>query len=289
MDHPNFWALRQGHVLDATGCAGLEGLHVVVSQSCDVVQPKRELLQLAPLVQLEDADLRRGALGKANPRYALVLSGVTPQFADLAKIFSIEKATVLDAPVFNDAAFSGELDARDFGLAIARWFGRFAFPDEVQPWLAPAQELIRAKYNRPTSVLGKVLHEIAEIRVGAASWSKLPIDLTLHVVVKAGSMPSVPEDADMSKVGTVPEDLNDVCDAILIATDPLRRSVLWAAFAEALAARCTPKGRMADDKAVLEAVESISGEASADDEFPLTKVRRSEQLDIDFLSDPAPY
>lgn len=180
-------------------------------------------------------------------------------------------------------------EAREFGLAVGRWFGRFAVLDEVQPWLMPVQNLIRAKYEKPASALGQVLQHVAEVRVEAEDWSNLPVSLTLHVIVEAGRVPSIPEDADLSQVGKLPSELDAICAAILAEKNPVRLAILWTSFADALASRCLPRAKDAEDPAIRDAVESISGELSSDDEFPLSRVRRSEQLDIDFLSDPTPY
>lgn len=291
MDQPStyFSALRQGFVLEVVSEAGHTDLLVVVSQSCDVVQPKREMLQLAPLVHLEDPDIRRGAIKKVNPRYPLVHDGADPWFADLARIHSVNKATVVAALVRDDLRFTDDYASREFGLAVGRWFGRFAFPDAIQPWLSPVQSLIREKYDSPSKPLGKVLQSVSEIRIEAVSWNVTPAELTLHVVVHAGELPSIPDDADLSAAGSVPEELNAICTAILEEKSSVRRVVLWAAFAAALAARCKPKGQTADDPTVSGAVSSITGEVSADDDFPLSKVRRSEQLDVDYLSEPSPY
>lgn len=289
MDDPYFRSLRQGRILDLRNHAGLDGLHVVVSQSCDVVQPKRELLQLAPLCCLDGPALIRGALKKENPRYPLVLRGDDPLFADLARIVSVQKIDVINAPVSPGSDGNSELEEREFGLAVARWFGRFAFPDEVQPWLAPVQKRIRDKYDKPASSLASVLRLVSEIRVEADSWSRFPLDLTLHVIVLAGTLPTVPDDVEVSTMAPIPGDLNGLCGALLDCEDPVRLSVLWAAFAEALADLCAPRGAALAEEGVSTAVASVVGEVWSDDEFPLSRVRKSEQLDVDFLSEPVPY
>jgi hypothetical protein len=58
------------------------------------------------------------------------------------------------------------------------------------------------------------------------------------------------------------------------------------ALAEAWAARCFPQGNPA--QSVRDAVAGIVAEVVPADEFPLTRVRRSEQLDLDHLSSPTP-
>ncbi|MET3769367.1 hypothetical protein ABIB15_002063 [Marisediminicola sp. UYEF4] len=288
MDHPFFRSLRQAQVIKLTGEAGLHGDFIVVSQSCDVVQPKRELLQLAPLVSIPDAEVRRGALKKVNPRYPLVSAVNEGLFADLARLTSVEKRAIVDASIVSKLEIADARDAREFGLAVGRWFSRFAFPDEVQPWLAPVQELIRKKYDSSQSALGRLLQDVTEIRVEAPSWDSLPVAIKLHVIVKAGVVPTIPEDQDLSGLGHLPNDLDALCQAILNEEDVIRRAVLWSAFPDALAQRCSPKGRDAENPAVRDAVDSVEGELSSDDTFSLSSFRRSEQLDIDFLSDPMP-
>lgn len=289
MDDPYFRERRQGHVVAPGATAGLAGLYVIVSQDCDVVQPKRELVQLAPLITLEDEETRRGALKRVNARYPPVGAQDPPLFADLAAIVSVAKSELIGAPVDDSLAPASEIAAREFGLAVGRWFGRFAFPDEIQPWLAPAEKLIREKYDSPDSALGRVLQDVVEVRVEADSWTALPARLTLHVVVATEALPVLAEDAEAPSVTQLPADLTALCQAILDESEPSRLSVLWSAFADALAARCKPKGAAARDERVASAVLGVTGEVSTEDEFPLSKVRRSEQLDVEYLSDPRPF
>lgn len=281
--------LRQGHVLEIAGAGELSGVFVIVSQSCDVVQPKRELIQIAPLVQLSNEVTYRTAFNKENPRYPLVTTVDGGHFADLAQIVSVPKSSFENPLVHHPFSIEDARDAREFGLAVARWFGRFAVPDEVQPWLVPVQSLIRTKYEKTASPLGQVLQQVTEVRVEADDWSKLPVSLTIHVIVKAGIVPTLPEDSDFSHIASIPSDLDAICAAILSEKAQVRLAMLWSAFADGLASRCSPRTKDAEDPAVRDAVRSISGELSSDDEFPLSKVRRSEQLDVDFLSDPIPY
>lgn len=284
-----FRLLRQGHVLELTADAQLGGLGVIVSQSCDVVQPKREFLQVAPLVEIPDEAVRRAAMKKENPRFPAVTTEEQMLFADLAQIRSLPKTEVKGVRVLHALSITDTRDARDFGLAVGRWFGRFAVPDEVQPWLASVQTLIREKHDSPDSPLGKILQRVAEVRIEAVDWDATPVELTLHVIAKAGAVPTIPDDADLTTIGPMPSDLTKVCEAILSEGDPIRQAMLWGAFAESLASKCVPKGRYARDPEIVGAVSSVSGELSSDDEFPLSRIRRSEQLDVDFLSDPTPY
>lgn len=300
-----FRSLRQGQVVVLEGLTVADGAYVIVSQSCDLVQEKREMIQLAPIVEISDQALQRGALNQENPRYPAVCRREKPTFADLGKIVSLEKELVVGSDLGEGIDPSEDVDSRNFGLAVARWFGRFAFPNDVQPWLAPLQKLIREKYDRPSSALGRVLHHVSEIRVEAASptpntlegrasssdWARRPLKLILHVVVDAGTLPTVDDDdmEDFSRyLASPPKSLDSACEALLESKDRVERLALWHAVTDFLAERCRVRGHASGDRGVNEAVQSIEPQLWSDDEFPSSKYRKSEQLDVDFLSDPTP-
>jgi hypothetical protein len=71
---------------------------------------------------------------------------------------------------------------------------------------------------------------------------------------------------------------------------PIDRYHLWLALAEAWAAKCAPRGSDKDDAAVAGAVAGgeIAADILSDDEYPLARYRRSERLDVEHLSPPAP-
>jgi len=70
------------------------------------------------------------------------------------------------------------------------------------------------------------------------------------------------------------------------AIDPAERHWLWMALGEAWQKRCRPSNGAPD--AVRAAVSALVAEVVPADEFPLTRVRRSEILDLDLLSAPIP-
>ncbi|UVI36697.1 hypothetical protein [Brevibacterium spongiae] len=290
MGEDYFQELRQGNVVEYSGDAGLEGAHVVVSQTCDVVLAKREYLQLAPLVPLE-GDKRTRALKHENPRYPRVGHGNDCLFADLAQIVSVLKDDVVDVPLAAGYEFATGHDERDFGLAVGRWFSRFAVPDEVHFWLEPLQKLVRSKYDKPESPIGRVLNQVSEIRVESDDWNSSGMQLTIHVIVEAGRLPSLPDEmVEAPDQRPLPTDANSLAEKISELKpggEPFHANALWAKFAEALAAKCYPSKAGKSD-AVSAAVSEVVGEVHSDDEFPLSKMRKSEQLDIDFLSPPVP-
>lgn len=290
MDSAEISSLRQGDVL-AVGDE--KKLVAIVSQTCDIVQEKRESIQVCPLVNLnENQVVERSARYRENPRYVLVGRENSQLFADLARIYSMSKSDLTDVTRSADSTlmFESSFVTREFGLAVGRFFSRFAVPDGIQPWLAPLQSLIREKYRKENSELGRVLREVVEIRVEASDWEAPKATLTIHVICKAGSVPSLP-DSDMQSLSDLSKwDLNKVLSNLLKddVDAPLRVS-LWHAFAQCLADRCKPKSKTMEDPDVALAVAEVEAVLWSDDEFPLSKVRRSEQLDIDFLSDPTPF
>ena len=173
-----FAKVRQGNIVSIAGDTGTTSHFVVVSQSCDASQSKRELIQLAPLVALEDPVERRAAIRRENPRFPVVTRHEAEVFADLAQIISVAKSEVEGAPRQPGACAGDEHAERAFGLAIGRWFSRFAVPDDLQPWLEPLQAVIRDKYEKPESSLGQTLSRVVELRV-QADWAARPAEVTL--------------------------------------------------------------------------------------------------------------
>lgn len=288
-----FSARRQGDILSSLALGSeAPADYVVVSQSCDVVLPKRENVLLARLVELAEGEAKRGALNRENPRYVQVPLDGSRRFADLNSISSYKKESVSGAEATPGVDPAIDSEVRDFSLAIGRWFSRFAFPNDVQPWLEPLQKQIRDKYVKPNAPVGKILQRVVEIRVEADSWTSRPCTLTIHLIVGVPWMPILEDDEDKIARGSKPatnlSDLTSLADQMLKNTDPVREVALWGAFAWALADKCTPRQKFSDDESVNGAVLEVEAEVWTDEEFPLSRVRKSEQLDVDFLSDPTP-
>lgn len=293
-----FRTIGQGSILHR-GSANAEALDIfgeecevvaVVSQTCDVVLAKRPTILLAPVVELSGDD-HRAARRRDNPRYVHLPGHGEVFFADLARIHAIDKPHLVGAAITAGVATDDDGAVRDFSLAIGRWFSRFAFPDEIVPWLRPLLSLIREKYRKPQSPLGRILKDVVEIRVEAREWSTRPIELVLHVIVKAGTVPSVEEGA----LGVIPSDALDedgsivspvvLAELIVNSDSSATRAALWPLLAASLARICQPADKDLTNPQVAGAVSGeIVGEFWQDDEFPLSKYRKSELLDVDYLS-----
>lgn len=268
---------------------------VIISQTCDVVLPNRPTVQVAKRVHLIETAASDARDGK-RPRYVHLPALGEKDFADLEVITTVTKPTV--ARLSRLPGVESDDEMRRFGRAVARRFGRFPFPDEVTPWLRPLEEVVSSRTRKSASPEGQALREVVELRVEATGgWRAAPYDLTLVVVVEPGALPAFPGD-DLPELpnvlrswlygadGASNRSSSEIAGRLVNANDAGERYWLWMALAEAWAARCYPKGAVSDS--VLDAVRSIEGEVVQADEFPLTRVRRSEQLDLDHLSAPTP-
>lgn len=292
-----FRSLRQGSLLrrasenaEAFSILGEEcDVVAVVSQTCDVVLPKRPTVVIAPIIELQDDELQR-ALRRDDPRFVHLPLHGEASFADLANVHAVEKSHLAGSASGAGIDLDDDDAVRTLALSIGRWFSRFPLPDDVVPWIRPLLGVIRHKYNKTQSPLGQVLQHVVEIRVEARLWSERPLDLILHVIVRAGSVPAV----DDSALGQVPDGATDadgnvlspsaLAELIVREASPSPRAALWPLMADSLASICRPSTKDSAQTGVLAAVAGVAGEFWADDEFPLSKYRKSELLDVDYLS-----
>jgi hypothetical protein len=277
---------------------------VLLSQTCDVVLPDRRTVVVAPVVRLSGDSLREAGKG-LRPRYVKVPDGEDETFADLDVIATLEK-NVLAGIRADDCQRPEEVSGRRFGRGVARRFGRFAFPDEVVPWLTPLSEIVTSKYGKASSGEARALESVVELRIESGNgWESPPYDLTLVVIVRAGTLPELEEDDQFVPPTSLQQWLRDssgalrrksgeIADRLFVSGAPAatshERYHLWLAVAEAWAAKCTPRSRDRDNPAVVSAVADgiISADIVSDDEYPLSRYRRSERLDVEHLSSPPP-
>ncbi|MFF3879170.1 hypothetical protein [Streptomyces sp. NPDC001978] len=273
---------------------------VVITQTCDLVLRNRPTLHVAPVVVLDEAKAKPARNGR-QPSLVHIPELGPQSFADLTFVATLDKSILSQV-----GARPGVLeidDVRRFGQRIGRRFSRFAFPDEVVPWLRPLQKLVEGKDGKLDSPVGWTLDHVVSLRLECeGGWKSSPYALTLCVVLKPGvisgfgpdELPVLP--ADLSEwlydengdprrnVAQIAERLkggNDVMDSV-------ERYWLWGGFADALAALCIPSAGEAAD--VLASVEDgrIRGDLTTSEEFPFERYRHSEELDLDHLSPPLP-
>lgn len=293
-----FRQLRQGHVLsvetegESTGAKQL----AVISQTCDVVLSKRPTVVVAPVITLTGTARSQAATG-TNPRLIPLPHVSDSYFVDLCFIGARDKRDLVGCPYVPGIDLNDAQVKRDFSLSITRWFGRFPFPDEVVPWLRPLEHVIREKY-RKQSPLGEMLRSlVVEVRVEEASqWITAPCKITVHTIVPAEALPTISDDnvtdtTEFARTLREPDDRikspAQLADILSGTEDVRERHHVLDALAESFAALCTPSAEsVSESEAVARAVVSVDWQLWGDDEFPLARVRKSEPLDLAYLSEP---
>lgn len=263
----------------------------VVSQSCDAAQPSREEIQIAPVVELED-DVAEMARGGKRIAYA-ALPTIGPNFfADLTQIYTVPKTTL--SGVSRQRGVTTDEQIRRFAGTLARRFGRFAFPDELIACMEPLKKALASKAEKEHSSLGKVLKSVYGIRMEASQpngWQRTPYDLTLIVLLNPDARPTsdLPEEpkglkSAISSGGKVNE--SRIADKILNeGTGDAERYWCYEYLAEAWVEKCMA---MAVNKSVTNVIRSMGSEVLPVDEFTFDRVNVSEDIELDYLSEPLP-
>ncbi|MFE7076270.1 hypothetical protein ACFU96_39895 [Streptomyces sp. NPDC057620] len=275
---------------------------VIVSQTCDVVQPTKEHIQVAPVVMLEQGLEKRAAKG-GMPRYVSIPEAGPQAFADLDHLATVSKAHV--ALLSPQRGVAGTSELRRFGMRVGRRFSRFAFPDTITPWLDPLKRTVLSKSGKTTSPLGLVLDEWVEsLRLECTSqWDKgPPYQLNLLVIVKPGLLPVLGEDEVVTPTPELEQWLQD--DAGMIKQKPAaiaqklwelpssadrsERLWLWEGFARSLVADCRPQGSVTDEVLTAVAEGEIDVEVATIRDVTYERILRSEEIDVEHLSPPLP-
>jgi hypothetical protein len=172
---------------------------------------------------------------------------------------------------------------------VGRRFDRFAFPDEVTPWIKPLQDILRSKALKARSPIRRPVENITELRLEAVQgWTaNPPYDLTLLVIVSPGVLPELDEESDepQNQYETTQETIAEVAKDMPPDGAPAIAVLrFWERFGDALARHCRPADTAPE--AVREAVRSLSAEVLGEDDLNYARVRRSAEIDLDHLSDP---
>lgn len=282
-------------VLDAEGVRIVSAPHgaILLAQTCDIVRAEPPTVQVAPLRYLSGEDARSARDGK-RPRFVHVPELGGDAFADLDVIATMNKIRL--TTLARQPGVISDEHVRDFGRAVGRRPGRFAFPDEIVPWLNKLQDLISSKSRRPASPEGQLINDqIMEVRVEASrGWAAgPPWDITLVVLVKLDALPTFANDDPPEPPEALQHWLygngsvlirsaSDIAQRLgQAATSDVERYYLWGAFAESWALKCQPPESQRERG-------SVDAEVVSDDQFTTNRYRRSERLDLDHLSPPAP-
>jgi hypothetical protein len=290
-------SLRQGDVFSITalpilwdhaGEAECPFGAVVVSQTCDLVRESVAEAQVSPVVTLS-GNLAKEARAHRRPRYAPLSALGNEYFADLSVISTVHKSLLLSCDRQPGIAVHDWLARVDFSRAIGRKFDRYAFPDDVTPWLRPLQELMQSRAPKAGPV-GQLADEILELRLEASEgWdAEPPYDLTLIVIVKASALPTVDDEVDLPELNLSDSETLPQAAAKRPAEDAKPEQVIafWGRIEGALERLCRPPGNAPES--VRLAVRSLAVEIVAEDDLKYSRALRSVEIDLDHLSAP-PY
>ncbi len=209
---------------------------VVVTQTCDVVRPcvERPYIEVSPLVEVHDAELRQIERGR-RPRY-----GYVPLLADRTLVADLDRTMTVEKPVVAKweriAGWNTGAQARAFAASLARKRARFAFPDDFTGLATTLQNRLTEKHDKQSDE-GRVLRALREIRVHAApSWDDPTVTLTFWFVKPDEDgdflgrswstfvekwLKLVPESGRFVKVQGQVTTLEDMTAADYVGSDPL--------------------------------------------------------------------
>lgn len=160
---------------------------VLVSQSCDIARTcrTRPLVELCPLVEVEDAELQK-IIACERVRFAALPSLCEQRLVvDLDRTMTAEKAVV--AKWTRSQGPSTDSERRDFARALSRKRLRFAFPDDFNKYVQPLRRRLLEKHGKE-SPEGAALRALVEVRVLAEpSWDSPAVQLTFFFVRNTGS------------------------------------------------------------------------------------------------------
>ena len=264
---------------------------VVVSQTCDACLPNRPMIQLARVVELVDENAIDQAADGKRPQYVPIPQLGREFFGDLEIVTTVAKTALRGCERI--AGVKSDDEVRKFAFAVTRRFGRFAYPDDVVKVLEPVSDILASKARRENSPLGKALADVNSFRVQCEDWSSPPYDLTLLVIMDPGVLPpdfeklAEPDDLkDRAKVKPThsPKDRAAQYAGFLSgnAPSPAEHYFAWVGLTESWASQCEA---VADGLGLAGVVRSVVAEMSDVDEFPLSRVIRTESLDLDYISD----
>lgn len=221
---------------------------VVLTQTCDIQRSGgvRPFIEMAPLVQVTDEGVFREAVRGTRPQLAPVPWAHERAFADLTRVVTLEKAALLH--VKNTRRWSDPQEVRKFAQAVARRYGRFAFPDDLSTALTKLTTRLKAKTIRNTDE-GAALDELEEIRVTAVpSWEAAEIEVFLHFLLPARDDKSALDEDE------------------------------WANVIEGWLERCEPCG----------VIKTVDGARQFMDELTAREYLDSDKLDLDHLTTAGP-
>lgn len=247
---------------------------VVLSQCCDLAKMSASNLPVcAAVVRLEGSEAALAKSGR-QPRFASAEHFGAGFFVDFGIVGSLEPDLVTEVIAETDLERRRTLAGR-----IARRFSRFAYPDEVQPFLGSLQKLLRSRVTKDSPV-ARCLSQLATLRVEADWDDGPPWSLNLVFVLLDGILAPIGDELPKTTLlRVVPQGLDRTAELIgACAAEDRDLLPLWQRFAELLC-----EGALS--AAVPAVVSDWAAEVTDESDFSYSRFVRSADLDVDDLSE----
>lgn len=269
---------------------------VILSQTCDIVQPSKSHCFVAPVIATSGNNGDPGLIssakkGRAPLHLYLITADDVEMVADIGKLASVPKKLLERRRLIwpgPDQAHGQR--ARQLGDRISRAFDRFPFPDEVYPSFRKLREKIQKSAGR-NGAFSKVLEEINELRISADQWSKPGRNLTLYCLVDDGVLIDEenedpgwvwsPTNVRGLKLGEKANELNltRVCELLLLnlRVSDDAAAELWRLFEDAVQKELLEVG-------INEEVAVFEVEVLSESQMTYKQYKQTESLDLEVLS-----
>lgn len=267
---------------------------VLMSQTCDIIQPSKTRCIIAPVIGVEGQTVTDAKKGRKPLHLFLDSPEAEPAcwVVDMELATSVLKADLAGRKIL--ARFVSDASSADAGkiaARVGRAFNRFPFPGEVYPTFKRLRERVQSK-SGSESPFGQVIDMVEDLRVSSDQWTAPGRTMTLYVVIN-GDLLISSEDADPSWVWDTTRinelkgnelaetlHLNRICELIISNRegDPTTLARLWHLFGRRVQLELLQPALNAE-------VSTFDVEVLSDTDMTYRQFQRSESLDLEVLSD----
>jgi hypothetical protein len=245
--------------------------YAIISQTCDVVREvdRQSYIQLCPVIEVSD-----GLASQAHKNESTLvvwLPGIGRNIcADLTRPFTAEKSVLIGQNPTHGVSSDDEI--RNFAATVARRFGRFAFPDDLNDSLSRLRNRFLDKHKRDSDE-GLALRSIYQIRAeGFPRWDASQVEVTLHFILESGLLPD-PDERSEVRFDTPIQPPASAARGIGVMSG-VRLLQAWVGLIRSWLSLCEPVGM----------IKSIDFQLTDTHGFSLEQVRSTEVLDLEYLS-----
>lgn len=254
--------------------------HAILTQTCDLVprdDRDRPFVAVAPLVQLPEDDASLAARGRMTRFAWLPAYEDGSYFADLDRITTIETGALLLQE--RRPGLSTDAERNDFARAVARKFGRFAFPDDLPASLNKWRGHVISKHPREQSPEGVLYRSAVDVRITVdPAWDADALSVLVTILFPPGFLPPVdpganPDVAEIDDVSQLSASViaQQLCDGV---GDPGRGVLLCERLQSLWSEKCECIGT----------VEEVEFELLGTEDMTVDAYLKSFSFDLEFLT-----